>query len=78
MSAMAVSDFGACIWQRKPEKSQCRVSEVHYESEARPKEDSHGSFYGSGSEFPWQQEDVRIGHDALSKANTTGIPDDAS
>ena len=44
----------------------------------RAPEDSHGSLFESDRAFPSELEDVRIAQDVLSKANTTGIPDDAT
>ena len=48
------------------------------ESEAHPKEGSHGSLFLSDREFPSELGDVQIAHDVLSKSKTTGILDGAS
>ena len=76
--AKVALDAAPCISRLKPAKFGRRVSAVRCGSEARPKEDSHGSLFESDREFPSELEDVRIAHDVLSKSNTTGIPDDAT
>jgi hypothetical protein len=75
---MAVSDDGPCIWQQKPERSQCQASTVRCEFEALPRVGSLDSWFESDREFPLKQADVLFAHDESPKSSTNEILDGAN